>query len=131
MVLMFYLNKFTKYREQIVEILPNGGGLANGITAPAKVQSWMGIFAKNNPKDFLSILNDPNLSLQSNVKSFFSNKLLSFRRDKKEVWFNTPSNKKKMLTIPFGEDPYHVCEQYFLTDEGVESLKSLENYMTA
>ena len=117
--------------EQVENIIRVAFGIDPSTQTTAELRRDLLIFAKNNPKDFLSILNDPNLSLQSNVKSFFSNKLLSFRRDKKEVWFNTPSNKKKMLTIPFGEDPYHVCEQYFLTDEGVESLKSLENYMTA
>ena len=50
------------------------------------------------------------LKLQSNVQLFFDKGLLSFRNKQKEVWFNTSTNKKKMLTVPFGEDPmYIVC----------------------
>lgn len=115
--------------EQVENIVRVAFGEDPSTVTSAELRRDLLIFAKNNPKDFLQILNDPNLALQSSVSRFFSNKLLTFRRNKKEVWFNTPSNKKKMLTIPLGEDAYHACEQYFMTDEGVEALKSLENYM--
>ena len=34
-----------------------------------------------------------------------------------------------MLTIPFGEDSLATCESYFITDDGLESLKMLETYL--
>jgi len=29
--------------------------------------------------------------------------LLAFRKNRKEVWFNTSTNKTRMLTVPYGE----------------------------
>tara|TARA_R110000751_G_scaffold100246_2_gene194117 strand:+ start:88 stop:834 length:747 start_codon:yes stop_codon:yes gene_type:complete len=87
------------------------------------------IKARNDPQRFLEIVNDPHLKLQSNIQNFFSTSLLTHRRNKSEVWFNTASSKKKMLTIPFGEDSLAACESYFITDDGVEALKMLETYL--
>jgi len=84
------------------------------------------IYAKREPKSFLEILNDPLLKLQSNVQMFFSNNILQFRNGQREVWFNTKTNKKKMMGIPFGEDPFETVALYLKSDEGIEVLKFLE-----
>jgi hypothetical protein len=84
------------------------------------------IYAKREPKSFLEILNDPLLKLQSNVQMFFSNNLLQFRNGQREVWYNTKTNKKKMMTVPFGEDPFETVALYLKSDEGIEVLKFLE-----
>jgi hypothetical protein len=84
------------------------------------------IYAKKEPKSFLDILNDPLLKLQSNVQMFFSSNILQFRNGQREVWFNTKTNKKKMMGIPFGEDPFETVALYLKTDEGLEVLKFLE-----
>jgi hypothetical protein len=84
------------------------------------------IYAKREPKSFLDILNDPLLKLQSNVQMFFSSNILQFRNGQREVWFNTKTNKKKMMGIPFGEDPFETVALYLKTDEGLEVLKFLE-----
>lgn len=87
------------------------------------------IFAKRDPKGFLNLIQDPMLKLQANVHIFFDEKLLAFRNGQKEVWFNTPSNKKKMLSIPYGEDPYFIVAMFLKSDEGIDALKMLENYL--
>ena len=84
------------------------------------------IYAKKEPRSFLEILNDPLLKLQSNVQLFFAHNLLQFRNGQREVWFNTKSNKKKMMSIPFGEDPYETVALFLKSDEGIEVLKFLE-----
>jgi len=84
------------------------------------------IYAKKEPRSFLEILNDPLLKLQSNVQLFFSHNLLQFRNGEREVWYNTKSNKKKMMSIPFGEDPYETVALFLKSDEGIEVLKFLE-----
>jgi len=84
------------------------------------------IYAKREPKSFLDILNDPLLKLQSNVQMFFSSNILQFRNGQREVWFNTKTNKKKMMGIPFGEDPFETVALFLKTDEGLEVLKFLE-----
>ena len=85
------------------------------------------IYAKRDPKGFLNVLGDPMLKLQSNVHVFFENKLLTFRNGQKEVWFNTGSNKKKMLTVPYGQDPYFTVADFLKSDEGIDALKMLES----
>lgn len=84
------------------------------------------VFAKRDPKEFLNILNDPELKFQAKVRTFFENKLLILRNGEKEVWFNTATNKKKMLSVPFGEDPYEMVAHFLQSDEGIDSLKMLE-----
>jgi len=83
------------------------------------------LFAKRDPYTFLEVVNDPDLEFEDEVRQFFAEKLLSFRNKKKDVYFNLPGNKTKMLTIPFGEDPYHVVASYLKTDEGVDVYKGL------
>jgi hypothetical protein len=87
------------------------------------------IYARNYPKQFLDALEDPMLKLQSNVHIFFDKGLLGFRNGNKEVWYNTPTNKKKMLTVPYGEDPYVLVSLFLKSDEGIEALKMLEFHL--
>lgn len=87
------------------------------------------VFAKNSPKEFLQIMNDPELNYQAKIKTFFENKLLVFRNGDKEIWFNTASNKKKMCSIPYGQDPYEFAGQYLKSDEGLDYLKMLETFL--
>jgi len=84
------------------------------------------VFAKNDPRGFLMTLNDPELQFQAKIRLFFEEKLLALRNNDKEVWFNTPTNKKKMLSVPYGEDPYEMAGHFLSSDEGIDSLKMLE-----
>ena len=87
------------------------------------------VYARNYPVGFLNAIDDPSLNLQSEVQIFFDKGLLTFRNNNKEVWYSTPSNRKKMLTVPFGEDPYEIVTMFLKTDEGIEALKMLEHHM--
>ena len=84
------------------------------------------LFAKQDPHSFLAVVGDASLQIDSKVQSFFDKSVLTFRNNKKEVFFNTPSNKKRMLTIPFGEDPLYVVSSYLQSDEGLDVLEFLE-----
>lgn len=86
------------------------------------------IYAKNDPQHFLSVCKDPALRYRSKIQKFFDLKLLSFRNNNKEVWFNTDTNKKKMLSLPYGVDPYEAVGEYLQSDEGLDSLKMLEKF---
>ena len=84
------------------------------------------VYARNNPMEFLDVLNDPMLQLQSKVAAFFEVALL-ITRNKKDVYFNTSSNKEKMLTVPFGENRDYIVASWLQSDDGIEALKLLEN----
>lgn len=92
----------------------------------AELKRDMLVFAKNDPIGFLTTLNDPELQFQAKIRLFFEEKLLGFRNGEKEIWFNTPTNKKKMLSVPYGEDPYVITGHFLSSDEGIDSLKMLE-----
>jgi len=95
-------------------------------TTSAELRRDILIFAEQEPAQFLNAAKDPTLKLNSLVQEFFSYKVLVFKNNKKDVYFNTPKNKKRMLNLPFGEDPYYVISSYLQTDEGVDILKFLE-----
>jgi len=98
-------------------------------TSTAEIKRDVLIYAREYPEDFLSIVSDPMIRLQANVKKFFDAGLLTFRKNQQEVWFNTPSNKKRMLVVPFGEDALFVVANYLQSDEGIEALKILEKLL--
>jgi hypothetical protein len=91
----------------------------------AEIKRDILLFARQYPKDFLDVLNDPMLELISKVYDFFSNGLLSYRNNK-DVHFNFKGNKKKMLTVPFGETRDYIVASYLQSDDGIETLKMLE-----
>jgi hypothetical protein len=85
------------------------------------------VFAKRSPKEFLSATSDPQMVYKAKLQRFFDEKILTFRKQKKEVWYNTPTNRTKMLDVPFGKDPMYIVGSYLSSDEGIEQLKFLED----
>ena len=83
------------------------------------------VFAKNQPHDFLLLLKDPMLKINAQVQGFFDKNFIQLRNNDKEIWFNTPSNKKKMMNIPYGEEPLHMAVSFFQGEDGVDLLKHL------
>jgi hypothetical protein len=104
-----------------------GAGASNMTTA--ELRRDMLIYAKQDPDSFLKMVSDPMVKLQSNVQKLFDERLLAFRNNQKEVYFNLPGNKKRMMNIPFGEDPMYVVTSYMQSDEGVEILEYLEKQL--
>lgn len=87
------------------------------------------VYAKSHPHEFLDIINDPTLKLQATVSLLFEKGLLAFRKNQKEVWFNTNTNKTKMLNVPYGEDPMFIVSAFLQSDEGIENYKILEKLL--
>ena len=118
------LTKNTSKLTQICRVLM-GNAVENMTTAELKRDIL--VYAKNNPDDFLDTLNDPMLELMDDVYQFFNLSLLSTRNNGKDVYYNLPNNKKKMLTIPFGEDPNFIVASFMKSDDGLEVYKLLKN----
>jgi hypothetical protein len=87
------------------------------------------VYAKREPEEFMSIVNDPVLKLQATVHKCFEEGLIKYRNKNKEVWFNTKTNKTRLCTIPFGEDPIYIVSSYFQSDDGVDDLIHLEKLL--
>jgi len=87
------------------------GNAVDSMTIPELKRDIL-IYAQNNPEDFINTINDPMLQLQD---------------DGKEIYYNLPNNKRRLLTVPFGEDPDWMVASFFQSDEGVEIYKLLKN----
>ena len=83
------------------------------------------VYSRNNPKEFLDTLNDPMTNMSATVALMFDKGLLGYRAGK-DVHFNLPNNKKRMLTVPYGEDRDYIVASYLQSDEGLETFKLLE-----
>jgi len=90
----------------------------------AELKRDMLVYARNYPHDFLNIIKDPQIKLQSTVQEFFDAGLLQSK--KQSIHFNLEKNKSRMVTIPAGEDPLAMVAEFLRSDEGIESLKLLE-----
>lgn len=87
------------------------------------------VYSKNYPIQFIEMLNDPMLKLQNTCAKFFDFNLLLLKNKGRDIYFNLPQNKKKLLTIPYGEDKVYILASYLQTDEGIEVLRLLENHV--
>jgi hypothetical protein len=83
------------------------------------------VYARRNPKEFLNTLNDPMTNVKATIALMFDKGLLGYRGGK-DVHFNLPTNKKRMLTVPYGEDRDYIVASYMQSDEGLEAFKLLE-----
>tara|TARA_R110000851_G_scaffold117098_2_gene243639 strand:+ start:1967 stop:2722 length:756 start_codon:yes stop_codon:yes gene_type:complete len=83
------------------------------------------VFSRNNPEEFMDIINDPSLKVYDNVAQFFGTSLLVRKNNNRDIYFNLVKNKTKMLTVPFGEDHKDIASSYFQTDDGIETYKLL------
>jgi hypothetical protein len=99
------------------------------VISTAELKRDMLVFAKQDPRGFLSILNDPELKYQDKIRVFFESNLLNVRNGGKDIYFNTPTNKKKMCSIPYGEDAYETAAHFLQSDEGIDALKMLDTIM--
>jgi len=95
----------------------------------AEIKRDVRVFARNKPKDFLDAINDPLLVIQNKCSKFFNEGIIQMRNKGKDVYYNLPTNKKKILTVPYGEDKLHALSVYMQTNEGMEVMEVLEKHM--
>ena len=82
------------------------------------------LFAKNNPSLFIELANDDNVQLRNIAIRATEQGIISLSGDNRT--FNWASNNRKLMTVPFDENPYSAMAAFFKTDEGIDVLKSIE-----
>ena len=82
------------------------------------------IFARSNPQLFIELVNDENVQLRNFAIKATEAGIIILSPDQR--FFTWASNKKKLMTVPFDENPYSAMAAFFKTDEGVEIFKSIE-----
>jgi len=82
------------------------------------------LFAKRNPALFLNLATDENVVLRNFAIVAVENNIISLEDDQRT--FKWRSNGRKLMTVPFDENPYSAMAAWFKTDEGLEVYKSIE-----
>ena len=82
------------------------------------------LFAKNNPSLFVELANDENVQLRNVAIVATENGVIKLSQDQRT--FTWGSNGRKLMNVPFDENPYSAMAAWFKTDEGVEVYKSIE-----
>ena len=82
------------------------------------------LFAKRNPQLFIELAKDDNVMLRNFGINAVEAGIISLSQDQRT--FTYGSNKRKLFTIPFDENPYSALAAWFKTDEGVEVYKTIE-----
>ena len=85
------------------------------------------LLAKRNPQLFLSLAADENVGLRNAGIKAESQGLIRLSQDQRT--FHWGSNDRKLMTIPFDENPYTALAAWFKTDDGVEVYKSIEKQL--
>jgi hypothetical protein len=84
------------------------------------------LFARNYPQEFLDAIDDPDLDVTNVAARAFNEGYVTFRAGK-DIHYNLKTNKKKILTVPFGENREDVFMSWLMSDEGLELYKYLED----
>ncbi len=82
------------------------------------------IFAKQQPKLFLNLCEDENVELRNFAIKAVEANIISLADDNRV--FKWASNSRKLMTVPFEENPYSAIAAWLKTDEGIEVYKSIQ-----
>jgi len=82
------------------------------------------LFARNNPKLFLELANDENINIRNMGIKAVENNIINLSSDQRT--FEWASTGRKLITVPFDENPYSALAAWFKTDEGVEVYQTIE-----
>ena len=82
------------------------------------------LFAKNNPKLFISLASDENVQLRNVAIRAREAGVIKLSQDQRT--FTWGSNDRKLMNVPFDENPYSAFAAFLKTDEGVEIYKSID-----
>lgn len=82
------------------------------------------LFAKRNPSLFVELANDDNVQLRNLAIRASEANIIKLSQDQRT--FSWADNDRKLMTVPFDENPYSAMAAFFKTDEGVQVFRSIE-----
>jgi len=82
------------------------------------------LFARSNPELFLELATDENINIRNIGIKAVENGIIVLSNDQRT--FKWASNDRKLITVPFDENPYSALAVYFKTDEGIEVFQTIE-----
>ena len=109
--------------EQAEAILRVEKGSAVDKMSSSEIKRDLYLFARTNPILFLDLVNDENVMLRNLAIKAVEMGVVSLSQDQRH--FSWASNNRKLMEVPFEENPYSAFAAWLKTDEGVEVYKSL------
>lgn len=82
------------------------------------------VFAKRNPGLFVELANDENVHIRNFGIRAVEAGIIKLADDQRT--FNWASNGRKVMTVPFDENPYSALAAFFKTDDGIEIYQNIE-----
>ena len=82
------------------------------------------LFARNNPELFISLANDENVQLRNFAIRAVEMGIIKISGDQRSFTWGT--NDRKLMSVPFDENPYSAFAAWLKTDEGVEVYRSID-----
>lgn len=102
------------------------GEVVDGMTTQ-EIKRDILLYARDYPQQFLDLINDPDLEDNAMASRAISEGMFTLRNNNREIWFNIPGNKRKLMNIQPGDDPVSMLTIYFESEEGApiaEIIKS-------
>jgi hypothetical protein len=119
--LMMAQNMSIDQAEAIVRV--NAGSEVAKMTSK-EIKRDLLVFAKREPKLFIELANDENIHVRNTGLKAAEAGIIKLSDDQRT--FKWVSNGRKLMTVPFDENPYSALAAWFKTDEGVEVYKTIE-----
>ena len=99
------------------------GDKVSGMTSKELKRDLL-LFARSNPELFLELATDENINIRNIGIKAVENGIIILSSDQRT--FKWASNDRKLITVPFDENPYSALAAYFKTDEGIEVFQTVE-----
>ena len=99
-------------------------GTAVNQLSSKEIKRDLRLFARNNPELFLELAQDENVGLRNMAIKATEAGIIVLSQDQRT--FSWASNGRKLMSVPFDENPYSAMAAYFKTDEGGEVFRSIE-----
>ena len=110
--------------EQAEAILRVEIGSQVGNMSSSEIKRDLYLFARKNPSLFLSLVKDDNVGLRNTAIKAVELGIIKLSQDQRN--FSWASNDRKLMEVPFDENPYSAFAAWLKTDEGVEVYKSIQ-----
>ena len=110
--------------EQAEAILRVEIGSQVGNMSSSEIKRDLYLFARKNPALFLNLVKDDNVGLRNTAIKAVELGIIKLSQDQRN--FSWASNDRKLMEVPFDENPYSALAAWLKTDEGVEVYKSIQ-----
>lgn len=104
--------------------LPKSARVSN--MTSSELRRDMLIWARNNPKEFMTLIEDENLKLRNIAVRAVEMGILHIKDDNRTVVWGD-DKRQKVVVVPFGENVYSALGMFFKTDEGLDVLQKITN----